>query len=84
METNDRFIAHGSYTVSNCGGYLVQLSDCGDMARMKDAFSFSDDPIIGDWLEIEYIQDEDDPEGDYVAVIDPEGYNIPLSLVMRI
>ena len=83
METNDKFIAHGSYTVSNCGGYLVQISDCGDAARMKDSYG-SDKPEISDWKEIEFITDEDDPEGDLIPVIDPEGYNIPLDMVMRI
>jgi len=79
----DEFIAHGSYTISNCGGYLIQVSDFGDSARMKDSYG-SDNPKVSEWFEIEYIQDEDNPEGDLIAVIDPEGYNIPLSLVMRI
>ena len=50
---------------------------------MKDAYG-SDDPIISDWMEIEYMPDEDDPDGDLIPTIDPEGYNIPLALVMRI
>ena len=72
---DQNFIAHGCYTISNSGGYLIELSDCGDSARVKDNYG-SDNPQISDWLEIEYVTDE--------ATIDPNGYNIPLNLVMRI
>ena len=47
------FIAHGYYTWSNCCGYEVQLSDCGDAARLR--YPKGDDFVITDWLEIEYI-----------------------------
>jgi hypothetical protein len=77
------FIANGSYTISNAGGYEIQISDDGDSARIKDAYG-SDNPKISDWLEIEYLPDEDNPTGDLVPVIDPNGYNIPLNDVMRI
>ena len=82
------FKAHGYVTMSNAGGYLIELSDCGDSARIKDNYG-SDNPQISDWLEIEYIIDEDselDEEGykEYEPVIDPDGYGIPLNMVMRI
>jgi hypothetical protein len=77
---NDDFIAHGSYTVSNSGGYEVMLSDSGDAAKVRDAFG-GPNPQTSDWLEIEYIESED---GEMEPVIDPQGYNIPLSMVMRV
>lgn len=78
----EEFITHGYYTVSNCGGYEIQLSDCGDMARIKDAYG-NDNPQISEWLEIEYIIDEDNEE-ELIPVIDPNGYDIPLNMVMRV
>ncbi len=51
------------------------LDDNGDAAKVRDAFG-SDNPQTSDWLPIEYVGDE--------AVIDPNGYNIPLSQVMRL
>ena len=79
--TNDEFVAHGHYTVSNAGGYEIMLADSGDAARVKDAFG-SDNPEISDWLEIEYVKDDD--TGELEPVIDPNGYNIPLNMVMRV
>jgi hypothetical protein len=76
----EEFIPHGSYTVSNLGGYEVMINDSGDAAKVRDAYG-SEEPKISDWLEIEYIEDE---EGEFSPVIDPEGYNIPLNMVMRI
>lgn len=76
----DEFIPHGSYTVSNAGGYEVMLNDAGDAARVRDAFG-SDNPQTSNWLEIEYVPNE---EGNSEPVIDPNGYNIPLNMVMRI
>jgi hypothetical protein len=75
------FVAHGTYTVSNTGGYEVMLSDSGDMAKVRDAFG-SDNPKTSEWLEIEYIDNEETGEQD--AVIDPNGYNIPLDMVMKV
>lgn len=75
MENNSDFTPHGSYTVSNAGGYEVELSDSGDAARVRDAYG-SDNPQVSDWLEIEYIDGE--------PIIDPAGYNIPLNQVTRI
>lgn len=79
------FKENGSISISNCIGYYVQLSECGDMARLKHQDS-KDKYIISKWLEIEYIEDkeEEDKENNLIPVIDPEGYNIPLNNVMRI
>jgi len=76
----EEFVPHGSYTVSNSGGYEVMLNDAGDAARVRDAYG-SDNPQTSDWLEIEYVPGED---GESEPVIDPEGYNIPLNQVMRL
>lgn len=75
LEEQDEFIPHGTYTVSNAGGYEIMLSDDGDQARVRDAFG-SDNPETSDWLEIEWVSGK--------PVIDPYGYNIPMSQVMRI
>jgi hypothetical protein len=72
----EEFIPQGTYTVSNSGGYEIMLSDSGDAAKVRDAFG-SNNPRVSDWLEIEY-----DENGE--PVIDPNGYNIPLNMVMRI
>lgn len=78
----EEFIPHGSYTISNSGGYEIMLSDAGDAAKVRDAFG-SDNPKTSDWLEIEHVPSEDGGE-EFDAVIDPNGYNIPLNQVMRI
>jgi hypothetical protein len=78
----EKFETHGLYTVSNTGGYEIMLSRCGEAAKVRDAFG-SDNPKQSDWLDIEYIKDEDNPE-EYNPVIDPKGYNIPLNLVMKV
>jgi len=87
-EKHKSFKVHGGYTISNAGGYEIELSDCGSSARVKDAWG-SDNPRISEWLEIEYIIDEDsepDEEGykESEPVIDPDGYNIPLNMVMKV
>lgn len=71
------FKAHGYYTVSNCIGYLVELNDAGDAARLNV------NGKITEWVEIEYVEDEDYPD-ELIPVIDPDGYNIPLNLVMKL
>ena len=86
-EKHKSFKVHGGYTISNTGGYEVELSNCGDSARVRDAWG-SDNPRISDWLEIEYIINEDsepDEEGykESEPIIDPNGYDIPLNMVMR-
>ena len=92
MKNSENFTAHGYYTISNNGGYLVELSPCGEMARIKE-----DNGHISPWLEIEYILGQDcancgedvgqctcDDGPGLQPIIDPDGYNIPLGLVMRI
>jgi len=81
---SEQFTAHGVYSWSNCCGCYVMLSNSGDAAKLK----FNDDNgTETDWLEIEYIEDEDeqDEEGNNVfnPVIDPEKHNVPLNQVMR-
>ncbi len=77
---DDDFVTHGTYTVSNMGGYEIMLNDAGDAAKVRDSFG-SDDPKTSDWLEIEYVPSEED--GEMEPVIDPNGYNIPLNMVMK-
>lgn len=84
IDESEEFIPNGTYTVSNTGGYEVMISDDGEMAKVRDAFG-SDNPETSDWLPIEYVEYEDDDDyPEVIAVIDPEGYNIPLNQVMRI
>lgn len=71
------FEVHGTYTLSNSMGYLVQLSDCGTMAR---ALCASDKPELTEWSEIEHRPCEED---DIDSVFDADGYEIDLGLVMR-
>ena len=83
----ENFEVHGYYTVSNCGGFEIMFSKCGEMAKIKDCYG-SDSPKISDWLPIDYIENEDgdlDEDGYpiFEPIIDPQGYNISLSLVMR-
>jgi hypothetical protein len=44
-------------------------------------------PETTDWLPIDWVTDEDNIDEDgfpeMEAVIDPDGFNVPLSLVMR-
>ena len=85
--TEEEFEVHGHYTVSNAGGFEIMLSPDGDSAKVRDAYG-SDNPETSDWLEIEYVDVEDgelDEEGypESEPVIDPNGYNIPLSMVMK-
>ena len=87
-DNDEEFIVHGTYTVSNSGGYEIMISNSGDAARVRDAFG-SDNTKTSDWLEIEYITDEEgehDEEDNLPSepIIDPQGYNIPLNMVMRV
>ena len=69
---------HGYYTKSNCCGYGVILSDCGEQAKLV---MNNEDCDVTDWLDIDYVLDEDTNE--FEPVIDPEGFNVPLNLVIR-
>ena len=75
------FTAHGVYTVSNAGGFLIELSNCGDMARLKDNYG-SDNPQVSEWFNIEYETNEDTNELE--PYIDTDGLAIPLNEVIRI
>lgn len=79
-KAEDDFVVHGTYTVSNSGGYEIMLDRSGESAKVRDAFG-SDNPQTSGWLPIEYVEDKDTGEAE--PVIDPKGYNIPLSHVMR-
>lgn len=81
------FVAHGTYYISNSGGYEVELSPDGETARVRDCWG-GENPKVSDWLPIDTILDEDwdgeeESEG-FQQVIDPDGYNIPLSQVTRV
>lgn len=85
-EEDEEFVPHGSYTVSNSGGYEVMIDSGRDMAKVRDAYG-SDNPQVSDWLKIVDVEtDEVDSDGypEIERVIDPDGYNIPLSQVMRV
>ena len=73
------FKIHGTYAVSNAGGYEIELNDSGDTARVRDAYG-SNNPKTSDWLDIECVQNDEESD----LVIDPKGYNIPLNQVMRV
>lgn len=80
----DDFNVHGTHTVSNCGGYEVEISDDGETARVRTAFG-SARPEVSDWLPIVDVSDDgDDSNDDANYVIDPEGLYIPLNSVMRV
>ena len=72
------FVATGYITTSNSSGYEVEIDPSGDSARLKDESG------VTDWMEIEFVQNIDDPTGDLVPVINPDGYYIPLDQVMKI
>ena len=76
----DEFIVHGYYTVSNLGGYEIMLSDDGDSAKVRDSYG-SNNPKTSDWIEIEYLVDEETEVME--PTIDPDGYNISLNLVLK-
>ena len=70
---------HGYYTKSNTTSYGVHLSDCGEQAKL---IMNDEDCTVTDWLDIEWIMSEND-DGEYEPVIDPNGYNVSLNLVIR-
>ena len=75
----DEFITHGYYHISNLGGYEIMISDCGDSAKVRD--SYGNNPKTSDWLEIEYLVDEETEMME--PTIDPDGYNISLNEVLK-
>jgi len=79
------FVCHGTYAYSNACGYEVELSPDGERARLRIN---GNEPTatVTDWLPIEMVENDDaDCEDDsFHPVIDPDGHNIPIELVMRI
>lgn len=70
---------HGYYTKSNTTSYGVHISDCATQAKL---IMNNEDCTVTDWLDIEWIMSDDD-DGEYEPVIDPNGYNVSLNLVIR-
>lgn len=81
VDQEEQFVVHGTYTLGNAGGYEIMISDDGDSARIRDAWG-SNNPKTSDWLPIEYVDNEE--TGELEPVIDPEGYDIPLNMTMRV
>lgn len=75
-EKGESFIPHGYYTISNTMGYEVMLSNDGEAAKLRDH-----NGKVTDWLEIEFVDDKETLDSN--PVIDPNGYDIPLNMVMR-
>lgn len=72
-ENEDEFTPHAFKGTSNYGGNELQISDGGDMARLRDSHTGS----VTDWMEIEF-------DADGVAyVIDEDGNEERLCDYMR-
>lgn len=85
---NDTFVIHGTYS-EGLHGYEIELSKDCDQARLR-SFDLNGNEEITDWLDIEQVwpdEYEEPAEGEQDLsaenVIDPNGYNIPLSEVIR-
>jgi len=52
MDINNKFIANGSLTTSNTGGIEIEVSPCGDGARLR-----SNTATNGRWQEIKFDRD---------------------------
>lgn len=85
IEAIREFTPHGTYCISNAGGYEVEISSDGDSARLR-MNGHEPAATVTEWLPIEYVENEDSENEDdtFHPVIDPDGHNVPLSLVMRI
>jgi len=79
---NEEFTTHGIYTVSNSMSYEIEVSKSGDMARLR-TFDVEEQGHVTEWLPIEFMPDED-PNKDFIAIIDPDGYSIRLDEVMKV
>lgn len=77
----ENFKTHGYYTISNSGGYEVEIANSNDAIRVREAWG-GDNPKVSDWLEITYKFNEDTDE--YDAVANYDGEIIPLNLVIRV
>lgn len=86
-EPTEPFKVHGYYTISNGGGYEIELSPCGDMARTRENWG-GENPKVSQWLPIEHVPNEywdgTCADDEFHPVIDPENLAIPLGLVMRV
>ncbi len=73
-----------SYGVSNAIGYEIEISQDGEYARGRYRCHDMSAQITG-WCPIEYVPDEDNPDGDLVAEIKGLfGSDIPMDHVMII
>ena len=77
-DSREKFVSHGYYTVSNTIGYSVQISEDGCSARLKV------NDKVTEWYEIEFLLNEDQELEGVEAIIDRNGYNVPLEQVMRL
>ena len=68
---------HGYYQWSNCCGYGIHLSDDGTQAKL---IMNDEDCYTTEWLDIAWVLSG----GEWLAVIDPDHYNVPLNEVMRV
>ncbi len=70
---------HGYYVKSNNTGYGIHLSDCGEQAKlvMND-----EDCTTTEWLDVIWCASDDEDE-EFEPIIDPDGYNVPLNMVIR-
>lgn len=75
------FIVHAIYIMSNLGRFEIMLSECGEIAKVRSTYG-SNKPKVSEWLAIAYVYDNDEKE--WVPIIDPLGYNIPLNLIVRL
>jgi hypothetical protein len=81
------FVPHGSYTFSNAIGYEIELSPCGESARIR--YQMHDETYeISEWCEIEDRWDNseghDDNNDSYKVIVSERFGDIPLDQVMRI
>jgi|SaaInlV_125m_DNA_1040241.scaffolds.fasta_scaffold00913_3 hypothetical protein len=79
-ERYQEFTAEGYYTIANAGGYEVELNKDGSSARLKDSYG-TENPQITDWLTVKNLE-HPDMDFEVIPTIDPEGYHIPLNLVI--
>jgi hypothetical protein len=77
-----------SYTV-----YEIELSDCGTMARYREQTGVDEYSSPSEWLEIKQVEETECEESGHdiygcdcelIDVIEPNGINIPLNIVMRV
>ena len=77
----EEFTIHGLFSISNAGGYEIMISSDTTQAKVRGVQN-TDFPWTSDWLDIGLVYDVD--EEDWFPIIDPNGYHIPLNLVIRL